>query len=144
MNFTGIVLKTNTAPRGHNCIFPRKTAQEIVNHGKFINKPLFAGNTLLNHTNGARKWHIGYFTDAWLDRSGYLCVFGEFSRDLELPNEPLGLSMDSIIYDLSPTDFAVAKWAGKKIRVDSLYVSGATLLHKEVAAFECSDFHILR
>lgn len=144
MNFTGIVLKTNTIPTGHALVFSPKSAQEIIDKSKFINKPLFASTTLLHHTNNARKHQIGIITDAWLTNKGYLHIFGEFSRDMELPGEPLGLSMDSIIYDLGPVDFAVAKWAGKQMRVDSLYVQGATLLLKQCAAFKCSDFYVLR
>jgi hypothetical protein len=143
MNFTGIVLKTNTAPRGHALVFSPKAAQEIVDKQKFINKPLFASPTLMAHTNAAKKTHIGYITDCWLDREGYLHIFGEFCRNLELTNEPLGLSMDSIIHDLCPTDFAIAKWVNKLLRVESLYVQGATLLLHECAAFQCSNFFLL-
>lgn len=144
MNFTGIVLKTNTAPKGHALVFSPKAAEEIIEKQKFVNKPLFASPTLMAHTNGERRSHIGYISDCWLDNEGYLHIFGEFCQDLELPDEPLGLSLDSIVYDLFPTDFAIAKWAKKLLRVDSLYVQGATLLLHECAAFQCSNFFILR
>lgn len=143
MRASGIVMKAGKAPRGHASVFPRKTLQEIVDHKKFINKPLFASTTLLHHTNGARKHHIGYISDAWLDKKGYLHVFGELNQDIST-DEPLGLSMDSIIYDLTPIDFATAKGAGVHLRVDSLYVSGVTLVLKRVAAFECSTFHVFK
>jgi hypothetical protein len=145
MNFTGIVIKANTAPRGHASFFPRSTLKKIVEHKQFINKPLFASSTLLNHTNHSRKSHIGYISECWLDKRGNLHIFGDLIKE---PNnttgEPLGLSMDSIIYNLTPVDFAVAAWAQKKLRVDSLYVQGATVLFKQCAASSESTFYVLK
>lgn len=143
MNFTGIVMKSNTIPEGHPLVFSRKTLKEIVDHGKFIDKPLFASPTLLHHTNRARKHRIGYVTESWLDRKGYLHIFGELNQYLS-SNEPLGLSLDSILYDLTDRHMKTAAMLGKQIRVDSLYVQGVTLVYQRVAAFKCSDFHVLR
>lgn len=142
-SFTGIVMKAGKAPKGHAFIFPRKTLQEIVDQRKFINKPLFASTTLLHHTNGARKHHIGYVSDAWLDKKGYLHIFGELNQDIST-DEPLGLSLDSIIYDLTDRHLMTAKMLGKQMRVDSLYVQGVTLVFKRVAAFQCSDFYVIK
>lgn len=136
-------MKSNTIPEGHPLVFSRKTLKEIVDHGKFIDKPLFASPTLLHHTNRARKHRIGYVTESWLDRKGYLHIFGELNQYLS-SNEPLGLSLDSILYDLTDRHMKTAAMLGKQIRVDSLYVQGVTLVYQRVAAFKCSDFHVLR
>jgi len=146
MNFTGIVMKSNTIPEGHPLVFSHKTLKEIVEHGKLINKPLFVSNTLLSHTNRGRKFHCGKITDAWLDGRGYLHIFGHLTSTLpkRSTEESLGLSLDSIIYDLTDRHLTVAKMLGKQMRVDSLYVQGVTLVYQRVAAFKCSNFFVLR
>jgi len=144
-NFTGIVMKSNTIPEGHPLVFSRKILKEIVEHGKFINKPLFASPTLLHHTNKARKYRVGYITDCWLDKRGNLHDFGELTTELpRSTGEPLGLSLDSILYDLTDRHMKTAAMLGKQMRVDSLYVQGVTLVYQRVAAFQCSNFFVLR
>ena len=129
-------------------VFSHKAIKEIVEYGKFINKPLFASATLTHHTNKARKYRIGMVTDCWLDRKGYLHVFGEGPIDpppaMLSTKEPLGLSLDSIIYDLTDRHLMTAKMLGKQMRVDSLYVQGVTLVYQRVAAFQCSTFHVFK
>jgi len=138
-------MKSNTIPEGHPLVFSRKTLKEIVEYRKFINKPLFATSTLLHHSNRARKHHIGYITDAWLAKSGHLHIFGELTTDLpSSTGEPLGLSLDSIIYDLTDRHLMTAEMLGKQMRVDSLYVQGVTLVYQRVAAFQCSTFHVFK
>lgn len=142
--FTGIVMKSNTIPEGHPLVFSHKALKEIVEYGKFINKPLFACKKLLHHTNRARKHHIGYVSDCWLDKEGNLHVFGTLVKDIpQSTKEPLGLSLDSIIYDLNPIDFALAELEKKQLRVNSLYVQGVTLILHRCAAFKESNFFIL-
>jgi|SRR5882757_6162480 len=144
-NFTGIVMKSNTIPEGHALVFSRKALKEIVDHGKFINKPLFACKTLLHHTNRARRYHIGYVSDCWLDKRGNLHIFGTLVKDIPRSiGEPLGLSLDSILYDLTDRHMKTAAMLGKQMRVDSLYVQGVTLVYQRVAAFSCSNFFVLR
>lgn len=127
-------------------VFSHKTLKEIVDHGKLINKPLFASNTLVSHTNRARRHHCGQITDAWLDGRGYLHIFGHLTRSLpkRSTKEPLGLSLDSILYDLTDRHLTTAKMLGKQMRVESLYVQGVTLVYKRVAAFKCSTFNVFK
>lgn len=145
MTFTGIVMKSNTIPEGHPLVFSRKALKEIIDHGKFINKPLFASPTLLHHTNRALKYHIGCVSDCWLDKRGNLHIFGELTTELPRSNgEPLGLSLDSILYDLTDRHIKTATMLGKQMRVESLYVQGVTLVYQRVAAFKCSTFHVFK